>query len=135
MARPAFDAASLPLVLRLWREHIRAYPRLLLLAIACTLGVAATTALYPVIIQQAFNRFAAGDADVVWLLPPIIIAVTSLKALTQFGQAVATQSVVLRTIEGLQKRLFAAMMIGGSSQTTSASPAAKRLKACWMMTG
>jgi subfamily B ATP-binding cassette protein MsbA len=60
---------------------------------------------------------------VVWLLPPIIIAVTSLKALTQFGQAVATQSVVLRTIEGLQKRLFAALTRADLAQVAREAPA------------
>jgi subfamily B ATP-binding cassette protein MsbA len=123
MARPAFDAASVPLVRRLWREHVRHHPRLLVLATVCTLGVAGLTALYPVIIQQAFNRFTDGDASVVWLLPPIIIAVTSGKALFQFGQAVATQSVVLRVIEGLQQRLFAALTRADLAQVAREAPA------------
>jgi len=123
MARPAFDAASLPLVRRLWREHISRHPRLLALAAICTLGVAATTALYPVIIQQAFNRFAEGDARVVWILPPVIIAVTSAKAITQYGQAVATQSVVLRVIEALQRRLFAALTRADLAQVAREAPA------------
>ena len=123
MARPAFDAASLPLVRRLWTEHLRHHPRLLVLAALCTLGVAGTTALYPVIIQQAFNRFADGDASVVWLLPPIIIIVTSAKALTQFGQSVATQAVVLRVIEGLQRRLFAALTRADLAQIARDAPA------------
>ena len=123
MARPAFDAASLPLVRRLWREHISRHPRLLALAAICTLGVAATTALYPVIIQQAFNRFAEGDARVVWILPPVIIAVTSAKAIAQYGQAVATQSVVLRVIEALQRRLFAALTRADLAQVAREAPA------------
>lgn len=123
MARPAFDAASLPLIRRLWREHVRHHPRLLLLAALCTVGVAGTTALYPVIIQQAFNRFAEGDPNVVWLLPPIIIAVTSTKAIAQFGQAVATQSVVLRVIEGLQRRLFAALTRADLATVAREAPA------------
>jgi subfamily B ATP-binding cassette protein MsbA len=123
MARPAFDAASIPLIRRLWREHIKRFPRFIALALVSTLGVAGTTALYPVIIQQAFNRFTAGDADVVWLLPPIIIAVTSGKALFQFGQAIATQSVVLRVIEGLQQRLFAALTRADLAQVARDAPA------------
>jgi subfamily B ATP-binding cassette protein MsbA len=123
MARPAFDAASLPLVRRLWSEHVRHQPRLLALAALCTIAVAGTTALYPVIIQQAFNRFAAGDSTVVWLLPPIIIAVTSAKALSQYGQAVATQTVVQRVVEGLQKRLFAALTRADLAQVAREAPA------------
>jgi subfamily B ATP-binding cassette protein MsbA len=123
MARLAFDAASLPLIRRLWREQIRRHPRLLVLAACCTLGVAGMTALYPIIIQQAFNRFAEGDPSIVWLLPPVIIAVTSGKALCQFGQAVATQSVVLRVIEGLQNRLFAALTGADLAQVAREAPA------------
>jgi len=90
-------------------EHLRQHPRWLILAALCALGVAASTALYPIIIQQAFNRFAEGDPRVAWLLPPIIIAVTCTKAIATYGQAVATQNVVYRTIEGLQRRLFRAL--------------------------
>jgi subfamily B ATP-binding cassette protein MsbA len=121
--RPAFDAASLPLIRRLWQEHIRQHPRLLVLAAICTLGSAGATALYPVIIQQAFNRFASGDANVIWLLPPIIVAVTCAKAITTYGQAVTTQSVVLRVIEGLQRRLFAALTRADLAQVAREAPA------------
>jgi subfamily B ATP-binding cassette protein MsbA len=123
MARPAFDAASLPLIRRLWREHLRNQPRQLALTIACTLALAGITALYPLIIQQAFNRFAAGDASVVWLLPPVIIAVTSARALALFGQFMATQSIVLRVIEGLQRRLFAALTRADLAQVARDAPA------------
>ncbi len=121
--RPAFDAASLPLVRRLWREQISRQLRLLALAAVCTLGVAGTTALYPVIIQQAFDRFAQGDANIIWLLPPVIIAVTCTKAITQYGQAVATQSVVARVIEGLQNTLFAALTRADLAQVARDAPA------------
>ena len=109
MAPPALNAASLPLIRRLWAEHLRQHPRWLILAALCAVGVAASTALYPIIIQQAFNRFAEGDPRVAWMLPPIIIAVTCSKAIFTYGQAVATQNVVYRTIEDLQRILFRAL--------------------------
>ncbi|NKC31966.1 ABC transporter ATP-binding protein [Falsiroseomonas selenitidurans] len=109
MARPALDAASLPLIRRLWRHYVRQHPRGLLLATLCTIGVAATAALYPLVIQQAFDRFAAGDAGVVWVLPPLIVLVTGLRALTLYGKALATQSVVLGVIARLQQDLFIAL--------------------------
>jgi len=123
MARPAFDAASLPLVRRLWREEIGRHLRWLALAVLCTLTLACVTALYPVIIQQAFNRFAANDPDVVWLLPPVIIVVTCTRALAMFGQAIATQSIVLRVIEGLQRRLFAALTRADLAAVAREAPA------------
>ncbi len=122
MAR-ALDAASLPLVARLWREHLRHRRRGILLALLCTLGVAGTTALYPVVIQQAFNMFSAGDPRVIWILPPVIIAVTSLRALSIFGQALATQSTVLRTIEGIQSQLFTALTRADLATVAREAPA------------
>ncbi|WP_439594520.1 ABC transporter ATP-binding protein [Falsiroseomonas sp.] len=123
MARFAFDAASLPLIRRLWREQIRRHPRGLALAAACTIGVAATTALYPLIIQRAFDLFAAGEGGVVWLLPPLIIAVTCARALTMYGKALATQSVVLGVIAGLQQQLFTALTRADLAAVAREAPA------------
>lgn len=123
MARPAFDAASLPLIRRLWREHVRQHPRLLLLATFCTFGVAGTTALYPIVIQQAFNLFATGNPDVVWVLPPVIILVTLAKALVTYGQAITIQSMVLRVIEELQRRLFSALTRADLAAVAREAPA------------
>ena len=77
------------LVRRLYREHLRPHRRGIALAVVCTVLLAGLTALYPVVIQQAFDRFNAGDRAVLWLLPPVIVGVVSAKALAQYGQAVA----------------------------------------------
>jgi subfamily B ATP-binding cassette protein MsbA len=123
MARPAFDAASLPLIRRLWSDHVRQHRRGLVLAAICTIGVAATTALYPLIIQQAFNLFAEGNPGVVWALPPIIIAVTLARALTMYGQAIATQRVVLGVIAQLQRDLFHALTRADLAAVAREAPA------------
>ncbi len=106
---PLPDAATCALVRRLARDHLRPHRRGIALAVVCTVLLAGLTALYPVVIQQAFDRFNAGDRAVLWLLPPAIVGVVSAKALAQFGQAVAVQSVVLKVIEGLQVSLFRAL--------------------------
>ncbi|MBB5691608.1 ABC transporter ATP-binding protein [Roseomonas alkaliterrae] len=108
MALP-LEPSSRALLARLWRGYVGGHRRGIALALLCTLGVAGTTALYPVVIQQSFDRFTEGRHDWLWLVPVVIILVTSLKALAQFGQAVAIQSVVLRVIEGLQNDLFRAL--------------------------
>lgn len=105
----ALDTSARALLLRLWRGHVAGHRRGILVALACTIGVAATTALYPVVIQQSFDRFTSGRHDWLWLVPVVIIVVTSLKAAAQFGQSVAIQAVVLRVIEGLQNDLFRAL--------------------------
>lgn len=96
-------------MLRLWRGYIARHRRGIALALLCTLGVSGLTALYPVVIQQSFDLFTAGRQEVLWLIPVAVIAVTALKALAQYGQAVAIQGVVLRVIEAVQNDLFRAL--------------------------
>ena len=103
------DTSTRTLTFRLWRDYVRQHGRGILLALLCTLGVSGATALYPIVIQQAFDLFTSGDQRVVWLIPIVIVLVTSFKALAQFGQAVAIQSVVLRVVENLQRDLFKAL--------------------------
>jgi subfamily B ATP-binding cassette protein MsbA len=106
---PFAHPSSRALLRRLWHGHVARHRRRILLALVCTMALAGLTALYPVVIQQAFDRFRADDPAVVWLLPPLIVALTSLKALAQYGQAVTVQAIVLRVIEGLQNDLFRAL--------------------------
>jgi subfamily B ATP-binding cassette protein MsbA len=103
------DTSTRTLTLRLWRSYVRQHGKGIALALFCTLAVAGLTALYPIVIQQAFDLFTTGDQRVLWLIPLVIILVTCLKALAQFGQAVAIQSVVLRVVEHLQRDLFKAL--------------------------
>ncbi|MBP0443404.1 ABC transporter ATP-binding protein [Roseomonas sp. SSH11] len=111
------------LVARLWREEVRHHPRRILLALLCTGLVAGLTALYPVVIQQAFDLFAANDGRIVWAIPPAIILLTAAKALAQYGQAVSIQSTVLRVIEGLQNRLFRALTRADFAMVSRDAPA------------
>ncbi|HEY8612635.1 MAG TPA: ABC transporter ATP-binding protein [Roseomonas sp.] len=111
------------LVARLWREEVRHHPRRILVALLCTGLVAGLTALYPVVIQQAFDLFTANDQRIVWAIPPAIILLTAAKALAQYGQAVSIQSTVLRVIEGLQNRLFRALTRADFAMVSREAPA------------
>ncbi|MBC9177778.1 ABC transporter ATP-binding protein [Pseudoroseomonas ludipueritiae] len=97
------------LTLRLWRDYMRHHRAGIVLALFCTLALAGFTALYPLVIQQAFDLFTAGDSRIVWLVPPTIIVLTACKAAAQYGQAVSVQAVVLRVIESIQNDLFRAL--------------------------
>ncbi len=103
------DASSQALIRRLLRNYLARHRRGIALAVLCTLALAGLTALYPIVIQQGFDRFNRADANLAWLLPLVIIGVTCAKALAQYGQAVAVQSIVLRVIEALQGDLFRAL--------------------------
>ncbi len=111
------------LVRRLARDHLRPHGRGIALAVVCTVLLAGLTALYPVVIQQAFDRFNAGDRAVLWLLPPVIVGVVAAKAAAQYGQAVAVQSVVLKVIEGLQVALFRALTRADLATVAREAPA------------
>ena len=111
------------LLARLWRDYVRHHRAGIALALVCTAALAGFTALYPLVIQQAFDLFTAGDNRIVWLVPPAIIAITAAKSLAQYGQAVAVQAVVLRVIESLQNDLFRALTRTDFALLTAEAPA------------
>jgi len=120
MTKPA---ASLPLIRRFWREHLFEQKRRLALAVLFTIGLAGITALYPIIIQQSFDRFGKGDTGVLWMLPPLIIAVTALRGGFMYLQQVTMQGAVLRSIEHLQNGLFTALTRADYATVAAEAPA------------
>ena len=111
------------LTLRLWRDYMRHHRAGIVLALFCTLALAGFTALYPLVIQQAFDLFTSGDSRIVWLIPPTIVALTACKALAQYGQAVSVQAVVLRVIESIQNDLFRALTRADLAALSREAPA------------
>ncbi len=97
---------TIPLLRRLWREEIRRQAGRIVLIIVTTTVMSGATALYPVVIEHAFSLFAAKDARILYQVPALVLAVTSLKALAQYFQNVSVQKAVLRAIQGLQGRMF-----------------------------
>jgi subfamily B ATP-binding cassette protein MsbA len=122
-AAPALDTSARALLARLWRGYVAHQRRGIAVALACTFGVAATTALYPVVIQQSFDLFTEGRQDVLWAIPLVIVVVTCLKAAAQYGQAVAIQGVVLRVIEAIQNDLFRALTRADLASVAREAPA------------
>ena len=123
MATLPVDPSSQALIRRLVHDYVAHHQRGIVLAVLCTVALAGLTALYPLVIQQGFDRFTAGDQDLAWLLPLVIIAVTAAKAVAQYGQAVAVQAVVLRVIERLQGDLFRALTRADLASVVRDAPA------------
>ncbi len=92
---------------RLWHEHIRHHKARLLLILVLTGLMAGTTALYPVVIDHAFQMFTDRDRRILYQIPALVVAITSIKALAQYFQNVQVQQVVLLVIRALQGRMFA----------------------------
>jgi len=95
------------LLVRLWREHVCHYKPRLLLVLLLTLVMAGTTALYPVVIDHAFEMFTDRDKRILYQIPLLVVLVTSVKAAAQYFQNVQVQQVVLLVIRELQGRMFA----------------------------
>jgi subfamily B ATP-binding cassette protein MsbA len=113
------DAATLPTALkaqgdstrallgRLWREYVSRHKLRLWLVLVLTALMAGTTALYPVLIDHAFQMFTDRDRRILYQIPALVVAVTSVKAAAQYFQNVQVQQVVLLVIRELQGRMFA----------------------------
>ena len=95
------------LLVRLWREHIRHHKPRLLLIVVLTALMAGTTALYPVVIDHAFQMFTDRDRRILYQIPALVVAITSVKAAAQYFQNVQVQQIVLLIIRELQGRMFA----------------------------
>src|ERR1700758_1738254 len=95
------------LLARLWREHISHHKPRLLLVLVLTAIMAGTTALYPVVIDHAFQMFTDRDRRILYQIPALVVAITTIKAAAQYFQNVQVQQVVLLVIRDLQGRMFA----------------------------
>jgi subfamily B ATP-binding cassette protein MsbA len=103
---PLTPESTRALLLRLWREHLRDHRPRMALVLGLTGVMAGTTALYPVVIDHAFQMFTDRDTRIVSQLPVLIVAVTAVKAAAQYFQNVQVQRIVLLVIRALQLRMF-----------------------------
>ena len=94
------------LLARLWREHVSHHRPRLLLVLVLTCLMAGTTALYPVVIDHAFQMFTDRDRRILYQIPALVVAITSIKAAAQYFQNVQVQQIVLLVIRDLQGRMF-----------------------------
>ncbi len=120
---PLPEPSTRALILRLWREEIRAHlPRLLVILLLTTI-MAAATALYPVVIDHAFTMFTRKDPRILYQVPALVVIITGIKALAQYSQNVEVQRTVLRIIRGLQLRMFAHLTAADLARVEREAPA------------
>ena len=114
---------TLHLLTRLWREHMSRYRSSLAVVLLLTLVVAGVTALYPVVIDHAFQMFTARDERILYQIPILVMVVTAVKAIAQYFQSVMIQRVVLRIIQDLQNRLFGHLIRSDLARLERETPA------------
>jgi subfamily B ATP-binding cassette protein MsbA len=86
--------------------------------------MAALNALYPVMIQRAFDLFAAKDPRILYQIPIFVIIITAARAAALYGQNVLVQQVVLLVIRELQERMFDHLTHADLARLERESPAA-----------
>jgi subfamily B ATP-binding cassette protein MsbA len=117
------DAATLPLIRRLWREHIRYFRGRIVLIVVMTLIMSGTTALYPALIDWAFTMFARKDPRILYQVPILVLAVTAIKGISMYFQSVQTQDMVLLIIRRLQIGMFAHLSSAALATVEREAPA------------
>ena len=121
-ALPVHEGAY-SLLYRLWREQVGRYRGRLWLVLLLTAIMAATTALYPVVIDHAFSMFTARDRRILYQVPILVLIITSVKAVAQYFQNVLVQQVVLLTIRDVQGRMFGHLVRADLTRLEREAPA------------
>ena len=108
---------------RMWRDWVRPHRASLAVILLLVLVVAGTTALYPLLINQAFDAFATRDREAILLSPILVILVTAAKGFSLLGQSVLTNRVVTRIEADMQTALYAHLVDADMEQAGAESPA------------
>ena len=113
-----------PVMRRLWRERMRAHrPVLIVILVLIAIGAGAT-ALYPLLIREAFDAFDRRDLDFVVYAPFVVILVTSIKGFALYGQTALTMRTVARVEADMQTALYERLVAYDLAQLERESPAA-----------
>jgi subfamily B ATP-binding cassette protein MsbA len=125
MTRPApeTEQSTATLIRRLWREHVRFFRGRIILIVVMTLIMSATTALYPALIDWAFNMFARKDPRILYQVPTLVLIVTAIKGLSMYFQSVLTQDMVLLVIRRLQIAMFGHLSDAALARVEREAPA------------
>lgn len=101
------DKASLSLVGRLWREHIKSYRWHIGGGLVCMTLAAMTTATLAKMLQPLFDDvFVARNETMLLYLALFVLGVFVLKGISSFGESISMIYVGQKIIEDIQNRLF-----------------------------
>jgi len=115
------EASTRALAGRFVRNWVSPHWRILSLSVFFMLLVAATTAVYPVMIKFVVDTLSAAaetgtdtaqpvSLKYIWVMPALLVAVAAARGLSLYAQNVLLNSTVLRVITDLQKAMFAHLL-------------------------
>jgi ATP-binding cassette, subfamily B, bacterial MsbA len=110
-------------VRRLLREQVWPYRTLVLSVAGLTLLLALAQGAYPLVIRHAFDLFDKHDARILYQVPVLVVAITTIKALAQYFQSITVQSLVLNVVRGLQETMFAHLVNADLHRVEREAPA------------
>ncbi|NPC67627.1 ABC transporter ATP-binding protein [Komagataeibacter sp. AV436] len=122
-AVPDAQASSRRLMRRLWRDELARHKLRIMAVMVLTALMAIFSALYPLVIQRALDMFADHDPRILYQVPILVVVITVAKAISQYGQSIAVQSLVLLVIRGLQGRMFHHLVNADISRIETEAPA------------
>ena len=105
---------------RLWRDWIASRKAAIVIALLLMALVAATAAAYPVMIRHVFDALGSGNADLIWQIPPLIIALTLVKGLAMYFQVRQVTSLALSITTAIQKAMARHLIHADLAQVLSA---------------
>jgi subfamily B ATP-binding cassette protein MsbA len=107
IAKLALDAHVRGVLRRFIRDWIWPVRGTVVLALLFTLGLAATTGGYPLIIKHSFDSLMKAEGGMLPLVLTAIIGVTAARGLFLYLHQITTARIVLRMITDIQKTAFA----------------------------
>ncbi|WP_375143837.1 ABC transporter ATP-binding protein [Acuticoccus sp. MNP-M23] len=113
----------MPLARRFWHDHLKSHRRTFVLVLVAIVIVAASTSLYPLIINWAFEAFADKSVWAVNTLPFLILFTAVLKGGSLYGQVALTQTIVTRVETDMQRRLYRHLVAADLAQIGAHNPA------------
>ena len=96
-----------PLYARLWRDWVARYRGVLAQALAMMAVVSASAAAYPALIRKVFDDLGAASPELLYTIPPLIIAITLIKGGAMYLQVRQVNLLALTVTRELQKTMAA----------------------------
>ncbi len=100
------DNRTATLVSRLWHLWIKPYRTQIIGVFLLMVLAAVMTTAYPLVIQWTFKLIDQKDTKTIYLIPILIIAVTTCRAATLYFQAISTSTMVNQIVLDIQNALY-----------------------------
>jgi ATP-binding cassette, subfamily B, bacterial MsbA len=97
-------------VVRVWRDYLKKYWRLLAALMPVIAVVGMTAGAYVYVAQDAGELLQTGDDRLIYQSPALVISVALVRAVAMYVQTVLTQSIAHRVLRDLQGGMFRALL-------------------------